>query len=169
MNQAMIHVFGLARNQPTDVNLVCSLCNNPQRLLTRCDVDQIISIDMLPDEILLAIFDFCLDPDLYTKKQIEAWRSLVQVCRRWRSVVFATPCRLDLRLFCRPGTPRDMLDVWPAIPFLVWDDKGLRQDSDNFITLLKLSDRVCQIYVMGITSSHDLETLWMQCRSHSRG
>ena len=141
----------------------CQSCmffvQHPAATTDRCDVDQIISIDMLPDEVLLAIFDFYLDPDLFTKEQIEAWRSLVQVCRRWRSVVFASPCRLDLRLFCRPGTPRDILDVWPAIPFLIWDDDGLRQDSDNFITLLKQSDRVCQIHVIDITSSHVLENL----------
>ena len=37
-------------NQPTDIN-VRPLHNIPQRLLlTRCDVGQVMSIDMLPDD-----------------------------------------------------------------------------------------------------------------------
>jgi F-box-like len=45
---------------------------------------------MLPDDVLLEIFDFYVnkDKDKYYKNEIEAWQTLVHVCRRWRSVVF---------------------------------------------------------------------------------
>ena len=49
------------KNQLTDVN-VRPLYNIPQRLLlTRCDVGQVVSIDILPDDVLLEIFDFFVD------------------------------------------------------------------------------------------------------------
>ena len=50
---------------------------------------------MLPDDVLLAIFDFCGD-----KYELEAWQTLVHVCRRWRSVVLGSPRRLGLQLVC---------------------------------------------------------------------
>ena len=31
--------------------------------LTRCDVGQVTQIDLLPDDVLLDIFDFCVDQD----------------------------------------------------------------------------------------------------------
>ena len=32
------------------------------------------------------------------------WHRLVHVCRRWRSIIFASPNFLDLQLVCFPGT-----------------------------------------------------------------
>ena len=64
--------------------------------LIRCDVGQVLTIDsdVLPDDVLLEIFDFYVvgyqDLDLHdaffgdqdTKRKIESWQSLVRVCRR---------------------------------------------------------------------------------------
>ena len=75
---------------------------------------------MLPDEVLLAIFDSWVDEDAFRKKDVEAWQMLVHVCRRWRSVVFGSPRRLNLRLVCGAKTPaRDTLDVWPPLPLII--------------------------------------------------
>jgi hypothetical protein len=116
-----------------------------------------MSIDVLPDDALLEIFDFCVNQhlveDLYLdnksmKKEIEAWQPLVHVCRRWRSVVFGSPRRLNLRLVCTGETPaRGTLDAWPALPLLIWDEGYPRQGSDNIIPILERSDRVCQIHL----------------------
>jgi hypothetical protein len=108
---------------------------------------------MLPDEVLLAIFDFCVDEDAYTKKDVEAWQSLVHVCRRWRSVVFGSPCRLNLRLVCGAKTrARNTLDVWPSLPLIIrhsiCPDEVLRED--DIIAVLQHSDRVCQIDLSGL-------------------
>jgi hypothetical protein len=81
-----------------------------------------ISINMLPDDDPLAIFDFFADEDQITKKkkEIEAWQSLVHVCQRWRCVVFGSSRRLKLQLVCTARTPaRDTLDVWLASFHLV--------------------------------------------------
>jgi F-box-like len=113
-------------------------------------------IDTLPDDVLLAIFDFSWDEDHITKKQVEAWQLLVQVCRRWRSVVFGSTRRLNLRLVCTPGTPAmDTLHVWPPLPLFIrcygnYTTKSL----DNIVTVLGRSNRVCQIDLMYIPSSY---------------
>ena len=55
---------------------------------------------MLSDDVLLGMFDFYVDEDGETKEDVEVWQVLVHVCRRWRSIVFGSPRRLNLQLFC---------------------------------------------------------------------
>jgi F-box-like len=101
---------------------------------------------MLPDDILLEIFDIYVNEneDEYSKKEIEEWQTLVHVCRRWRSVVFRSPRRLNLRLVCTSATPaRDTLDVWPPLPLLI-RDMDLTEDNEIF-AVLERSDRVVEI------------------------
>jgi F-box-like len=108
-------------------------------------------IDVLPDDVLLEIFDFhdmIMNQSYEDKTGIEAWQSLVHVCRRWRSLVFRSPLRLNLRLFCTPNTPaRDTLDVWPALPLIVTGDISVAFSSgtDNVIAALGQSNRVCHV------------------------
>ena len=113
---------------------------------TLCHVGQVAPIDMLPDDVLLAIFDFCVSMlGLQArKKDLEAWQSLVHVCIRWRCVVFGSPCRLDLGLVCIPETTRERLDVWPPLPLIV---EGVisSKSVDNIVFALGHSDRVCRI------------------------
>ncbi len=111
-----------------------------------------IRIDVLPDDALLDIFDFCMDISLSLgyKTEIEAWQLLVHVCRRWRNVVFGSPHRLNLRLVCTPKTPaRDTLDVWPALPLLISGDMALTPGVDDIIVALGQSNRVCEVTLVG--------------------
>ena len=115
-----------------------------------------IPIDKLSDSILLEIFAFYVDQSQLTKRStkltIETWQTLVHVSRRWRSIVFASPHRLNLQLVCTPETRAiDTLDIWPAFPLVV---KGYVSDThlDNIITVLQRnSNRVCQIDLDGLT------------------
>ena len=113
----------------------------------------------LPDDVLLAIFDFCVIEGSTTKKEIEGWQSLVQVCRQWRTVVFGSPRRLNLRLFCatKTQTPvRDTLDIWPALPLVIRggvDDVDETEELDNIIAVLERSDRVCYINLSNLSHS----------------
>ena len=67
-----------------------------------------VTINILPDVALLGIFGFYVAMD----NRIEAWHTLVHVCRNWRFVIFGSPRRLDLRLLCTTKTPvREMLGV----------------------------------------------------------
>jgi hypothetical protein len=112
-----------------------------------------IPIDTLPDEILLTIFGFFVDEDAVDKNEVEAWQSLVHVCRRWRSVVFGSPRRLNLRLFCEAEIPvRDTMDIWPPLPLVIRDKWMESHHVDNIITLLERSNRLCQIYLYGSRS-----------------
>ena len=105
---------------------------------------------MLPDDVLLEIFDFYVDEvkDGYYKTKIEVWQTLVHVCRRWRRVVFGSPRRLNLQLVCTSQTPaRDTLDVWPSLPLLILELKRRTEDVDNIMAVLERSDRVVQIHL----------------------
>ena len=108
-----------------------------------------IPVDTLPDEVLLAAFDFVVDEDAKTTAEVEAWKSLVHVCRRWRSIVFGSPRRLNLRLVCEIETPiRDTLDVWPPLLLVIWGSV-YQINVDIIIAQLEHSDRLCQIYLYG--------------------
>ena len=115
---------------------------------------------MLPDDLLLEIFDFCVDENENEIEGLEAWQTLVHACRRWRTGVFGSPRRLSLRLVCADETPaRDTLDVWPALPLVLWCSFSLKKvKMDNIVAVLERNNRVCQISLSGISSS-DLENI----------
>ena len=107
-----------------------------------------MSIDKLPDDVLLEVFDFFAKEDEFTKESMEEWQTLVHVCRRWRRVVFGSPRRLNLRLFCSGNTPaRDTLDFWPALPLYI-RCYGIGESADNILAVLERSDRVCHINLL---------------------
>ena len=124
-----------------------------------------VSIDVLPDDVLLETFDFCLGRDRFRlfihsamMKEIDAWQILVHVCRRWRNIVYGSPLRLNLALVCTDETPaRDTLDVWPPLPLVIRSpgylpiDRDYTTESvDNIIAVLERNDRVCQISLMHV-------------------
>ena len=113
---------------------------------------------MLPDDVLLEIFDVYVNgrSDIETfKKSTEEWQILVHVCRRWRSVVFGSPRRLNLRLVCTQETPaRDTLNVWPSLPLLIRDDSPLTEDVDEILAVLERGDRVVKIDLSSVNGSN---------------
>ncbi|KAF8502717.1 hypothetical protein F5888DRAFT_1800259 [Russula emetica] len=130
---------------------------------SEADVD-LITFDMLPDDVILEIFDFYVDEDesfeRFEKRRIEEWIKLAHVCRRWRGVVFQSPRRLNLRLLCTSRTRmRDTLDIWPPLgltiyysPFIHYSN-GKPPVVDNIIAALEHNDRVCQIGLGYLSSS----------------
>ena len=115
---------------------------------------------MLPDDVLLEIFDLYVDEDLdkyeYYKTEIEVWQTLVHVCCRWRRVVFGSPRRLNLRLVCTSKTPaRDTLDVWPSLPLLLRvQDSNPTEDVDEILAVLERSDRIVKIKLSSVNGSN---------------
>ena len=98
-------------------------------------------IDMLPDELLLEIFDW--DDWSYD----EQWHALVHVCQRWRQIAFASSRRLRLGILCCEGTPvRKYLGIWPDLPisleYLSWGRSITADDEDNILAALEHPDRV---------------------------
>jgi len=118
---------------------------------------------VLPDDVLLAIFDFCVvryqySPEMvisdrYARREIVSWQSLVHVCRRWRRLIFESPRRLNLQPFCTTGTSaRKTLDIWPAFPLLIQDHDS-ETSVDNIVAVLEHSNRILQISLRCLTTS----------------
>ena len=131
-----------------------------------------LTINDLPDDVLLAIFDFYVvryqDLDFSelrvsvcdAKARIESWQSLVHVSRRWRGLVFGSPRRLNLQLFFIPGvSSRKTVDVWPAFPLLIHGGSISEASVDDIIAELEHSDRICEIDIGG-RPNPQIEKLW---------
>ena len=115
----------------------------------KCDVAQ-ATVDMLPDVALLRIFDFFTDRGHIMGREIPAWHRLVHVCRKWRNVIFGSPRRLDLLLYCRASTPvRQTLDVWPLLPIAiqVYCYDWSRWNEGNIMAALKHNNRISEMYI----------------------
>jgi hypothetical protein len=113
-----------------------------------------VTIDALPDEVLLIVFAFCrvvsldgvADWDAPSEYQWPGpwpltWHELALVCQRWRYVMFSSPLRLDLHIYCTNHTSVKLLDIWPPFPIEVYPSRY----DDNVIAALEHHDRVCQI------------------------
>jgi hypothetical protein len=106
---------------------------------------------MLPDDIILEIFDFYRKSHDYLIRAVWKWPILVHVCQRWRQIVLASPHRLNLRILCTHGTPVRNLGIWPAFPIVMdyyYYSKGglMFNDEDDVVAvLLGHLDRICDV------------------------
>ena len=100
-----------------------------------------MTINVLPDDVLLLIFHF--DRVAYLNPLGDAsrlgdvavvpswrWHRLIHVCQRWRSVVLASPGFLDLRLVCSPNTRVELMAIWPPLPIIIRDAGRLSMPED---------------------------------------
>jgi len=106
-------------------------------------------MDLFPDEVLLDIFDFYVNPE-----DADAWHTLIHVCQRWRTIVLSSPRRLNLQILCKHRRPvRKMLNIWPPLPIVVWHDTpGKFLCGDNITAALEHPDRVREIRFKTIAS-----------------
>ncbi|KAI0246577.1 hypothetical protein BJV78DRAFT_1157801 [Lactifluus subvellereus] len=126
----------------------------------RGQVGRHVTIETLPDNVLLEIFDFYRFMVRNLRISTWHWRWLLHVCRRWRYIMFASPHRLELRLRCTPRTPvRETMAVWPTLPIIVdnWPDfrppvRPPPEGGDNLVAVLEHHDRVSWIRLLGLTS-----------------
>jgi len=111
------------------------------------------TIEALPDDVLLETFELYLDKDdadeIDEGHNYDGWQRLVHVCRRWRCIVFASPRRLDLKLYCtrQRSVNSKTLDIWPALPIVIYSP-GMhsKKDVTNVISALRHHNRVCKIH-----------------------
>ena len=120
-------------------------------------------IHLLPDNVLLKIFDLCqcnhVRGGILHTDVVWEWHILVHVCQRWRHITFASPLHLNLQISCTYGTPvRKSLGIWPTFPIVIgyegWDrykrHHGLRPtDEDNIVAALEHPSRVCEVRLRG--------------------
>ena len=100
---------------------------------------------MLPDDVLLVIFDFCVacvrNQDIILVKVIKLWQLLIHMCRRWWAIVFGSPHQLNIQLVCTPGRPaRQSLDVWLALDLLI---KGTISSASANNIIFALGQSIC--------------------------
>ncbi|KAH9974466.1 hypothetical protein BGW80DRAFT_1559958 [Lactifluus volemus] len=125
-----------------------------------CRISPRVTICSLPDEVLLDIFEFCLLDPLC---RVRTWPKLVHVCQRWRYIMFASPLRLNLRLFCTFSTPvRRTMDVWPPLPIEIHYFSVHLRVEDNIIAALEHSNRVRRIRLCRISIPLDRLVTVMQ-------
>ena len=111
-----------------------------------------VTFGALPDDVLLETFELYLGKDVLDYiggHDYDGWQTLVHVCRRWRCIVFASPCRLDLKIYCTPqqSVSPETLNIWPELPIVInaWIIRS-EEDATNAIAPLKHHNRVCKIY-----------------------
>jgi hypothetical protein len=123
------------------------------RHLLTCSVSLQVTIEGLPDGLLLKIF---CD---YLNASPRLWPRLVHTCRKWRRIVLASEQDLHLPLVCTHGTPvLKYLGYWPNLPIIVQYGGSLEldppapEDEVNIMAALNQSDRVHSISLT-VTSS----------------
>ncbi|KAH9178514.1 hypothetical protein EDB89DRAFT_2239155 [Lactarius sanguifluus] len=122
----------------------------------RVESDRFSTIEVLPEEVILEIFHFHKLPYERGGCQVTPsgwqgrWHKLAHVCRRWRTITFASQHRLGLQLLCTSKTSiKQTLDIWPDFPILVRDHACFLDNWDNIIDALQQRDRVCEIDLAG--------------------
>ena len=127
-------------------------------------VDGHMSIEVLPNDVLLRIFSchrslhqkcryHYTDPRLPLSVTWK-WHRLAHVCRRWRYLIFASPHHLGLRLAIthtpssKPRMP--VSDLWPVLPISIWSGvcpwwRLFPKQEDEVVSALKHPDRIHEI------------------------
>jgi hypothetical protein len=127
-----------------------------------------LTINRLPDEVLLEIIDsyrqnlkifhrYRLKNDQYGDqwRKKYAWFNLAHVCRRWRSVVFASSSRLDLNIVVGPEKPSHIKTILSGhLPILIdYLCLDLPDNTDSALWCMRAAlrhrDRVREISLRG--------------------
>ena len=116
---------------------------------TTADSFDIVTIDKLPDDVLPEIFE-CYVDNIFWPWVKEDWQILVHVCRRWRSLVFGSPRRLNLQIVCTVRTRvKELLNIWPNLPIVISvENIDKTSGVDNVIAALEHNDRISRLDVV---------------------
>jgi len=113
-----------------------------------------MTFDMLPDDVLLEIFDHhrLAAQEYALLSGPWEWHRLAHVCQRWRSVIFSSRRRLNLCLVYTYKKPvRKDLECWPPLPISIWYPRLVLYhplypaDEANVISALEFPNRICEI------------------------
>ena len=123
-----------------------------------------MTINQLPDEVLLDIFDYYrqgIDPYDYEWTQNHAWINLAHVCRTWRAVMYASYSRLDLGVCVGPKRPEHIKAILSGpLPIFVDYRRFYEKITGSVFWRLRAalqhhSDRVCKIAFEGTKANLD--------------
>ena len=118
-----------------------------------------MTLNSLPDNILLEIFAFRLSSAFsgfsHSTVTME-WQKLVQVCQRWKEIIYGSPRYLKLHLHCSNATPfRENHSRWPEFPLILeytfYADEDDSEDVADIIAAFEQPNRV-HIIILTIAS-----------------
>jgi hypothetical protein len=114
-----------------------------------------VTINKLPDDILLAISDYCRgDNEYFAQKK---WKPLVHVCQRWRCIFLISPRRLQLLFVGDARIPlMEIFNIWPPLPIAVRYSPNEEEGEGNVIAALDHRCRISWIIFKEL-ASHVLE------------
>ena len=139
-------------------------CNTSQGTCQDTEPSPNMTINQLPDEVLLDIFDYYrqgIDPYDYEWTQNHAWINLAHVCRTWRAVMFASYSRLDLGVCVGPKRPEHIKAILSGpLPIFVDYRRFYEKITGSVFWRLRAalqhhSDRVCKIAFEGTKANLD--------------
>jgi len=79
-----------------------------------------VTINMLPDEAFLEVFDLFLYGNECIDGLVASTGACVPQMAERHRVIFGSPRRLTLHLYCTAGRPvKAMLDIWPPFPIII--------------------------------------------------
>ena len=119
-----------------------------------------VTIDALPHDVLLHIFHFDRSIHLdglndFNRHHPWRWDRLVHVCHLWRSIIFASPNYLDLKLVCRPWSRAEFTGIWPPFPIVIMVGRYESHSADYaFDAVTTHRNRMREIHLHGIREIH---------------
>jgi F-box-like len=118
-----------------------------------------ITIEILPDDILLEVFDFYrLHAERVSRGGPWKWQCLAHVCRRWRYILSTSPRRLNLRIILKSRAHmKSIIDSWPEFPIVIRyrgpkSQKMKTKGVNNIIDALHYPDRICEVDLVATSS-----------------
>ncbi|KAI9450497.1 hypothetical protein F5148DRAFT_1152790 [Russula earlei] len=110
-----------------------------------------ITIQALPNEVLLSIFAFhrlLFRTDICPPSAAWRWHRLAHVCQRWRRLIFSSLSLLGARLITPRKSPKTTLDSWPAFPLSICHKSNSISPEElvDLTATLEHSDRIHEIY-----------------------
>ena len=109
------------------------------------------TIDILPDDVLLLIFHFDGLENPHWRPYW--WHRLVHVCRKWRSIVFASSNFLKLKLEAGCLKKRmELIDIWPSLPISLRNGM-LRPTPEDYGSLIMHTSRISRITFFLLSNS----------------
>ncbi len=140
-----------------------------------------LTINNLPNELLIEMFDFYLlrwqdvNHLWETGYQLE-WFNLLHVCRKWRAVLFASSSRLGLSFVLTPKRGGNIKTIisrhFPPLPIVInynyqrrLTTTGMTKDMSRLLCALKLPDRIRGIDLYASSTNGELAKFFkaMKC------
>ena len=130
--------------------------------LAECQCSSNLTINHLPDEVLLEIFDLFQNRFTYSfyRERLFQCFTLTHVCRKWRAIIYMSTSRLDLGITVGPGRPRHLRTILssPLPIFINYDLKDIYMTKSALWRLrsaLKKRNRVRGIFFCGSSAWFD--------------